>query len=236
VLSSGVHLSYPFVFEDGGDMWMVPESSGARTIDLYRATSFPDGWRIERTLVSGVEASDATLFKNAGRWWMMATVRDGEGSCSDALHIWSASSLCGPWIPHRRNPVLIDISAARPAGRVVLRDDRLIRPVQDCRDGYGAALALAEITRLDNDCFEQSIITTLKPGNAWPGRRLHTLNRAGRLECIDGSAISFKLKAQLAHWTALIRKGYDVPKRIGDIPVPQECGLSSRSRSDEERW
>jgi hypothetical protein len=236
VLSSDVHLSYPFVFEDSGDMWMVPESSGARTIDLYRATSFPDGWRIERTLVSGVEASDATLLKNAGRWWMMATVRGGEGSCSDALHTWSASSLHGPWIPHRSNPVLIDISAARPAGRIVQRNGRLIRPTQDCRCGYGAALALAEVTRLDDDCFEQSIITTLKPGKAWPGRRLHTLNRAGRLECIDGSAISFKLKANLAHWTARIRKGYDVPKRIGDIPVPSECGLSRRSCSDEARW
>jgi hypothetical protein len=28
----------------------------------------------------------------------------------------------------------------------------------------------------------------LRPGPLWPGRRLHTLNRAGRLECIDGSA------------------------------------------------
>ncbi len=30
--------------------------------------------------------------------------------------------------------------------------------------------------------------TVLRPGPLWPGRRLHTLNRAGRLECIDGSA------------------------------------------------
>jgi hypothetical protein len=206
VLSSDVHLSYPFVFEDGGDMWMVPESSRTRTIDLYRATSFPDGWRVERTLVSGVEASDATLFKHASRWWMTATVKDGEGSCSDALHLWSAAALYGPWTPHRRNPVLIDISAARPAGRVVRRNDRLIRPVQDCRRGYGAALALAEITRLDDDGFEQSIIKTLEPGKAaWPGWRLHTLNRAGRLECIDGAAINFKLKAKLAHWTTALR-------------------------------
>jgi hypothetical protein len=201
VLSSEMHISYPFVFEERGEMWMVPETTSARTIDLYRATSFPDGWRHEATLVSEVEASDATLFQNAGRWWMMATVRDGGGSYSDALHLWSASLIDGPWIPHRSNPVLIDAAAARPAGRVIRRNGRLIRPVQDCRRGYGAALALAEITRLDDDSFEQSVIATLQPGQEWPGRRIHTLNRAGRLECIDGSAISFKLEARIAHWT-----------------------------------
>ena len=33
-----------------------------------------------------------------------------------------------------------------------------------------------------------SATSVLRPGPEWPGRRLHTLNRAGRLECIDGSA------------------------------------------------
>jgi hypothetical protein len=123
---------------------------------------------------------------------MTATVRDGGGSYSDALHLWSARSFRGPWTPHRKNPVLIDTAAARPAGRVVERGERLIRPVQDCRRGYGAALALAEITRLDDNRFEQSVVSVLEPGKSWPGRRLHTVNRAGRLECIDGSAISFR--------------------------------------------
>ncbi len=147
--------------------------------------------------MANVEASDATLFQHRGRWWMMATVRDAGGSFSDALYLWSAASLLGPWSAHRRNPILIDIATARPAGCVVHRDGRLIRPVQDCRDGYGTALALTEITRLDDDGFAQKVVAALRPGSLWPGRRLHTLNRSGRLECIDGSAMSFKLKTKL---------------------------------------
>lgn len=203
VLSSCVHLSYPFVFEEDGEMWMVPESSQAGTIDLYRARRFPGGWRHEATLVAGVEAGDATLFRRGDRWWMAATVRDGGGSYSDALHLWSARSFRGPWTPHRGNPVLIDAASARPAGRVVERGGRLIRPVQDCRRGYGAALALAEITRLDDDRFEQSVISVLEPGASWPGRRLHTVNRAGGWEFIDGSAVRFRP----APATALRRAG-----------------------------
>jgi hypothetical protein len=188
VLDTGSHLSYPFVFAHEGAVWMVPESSAAGTIDLYRAASYPDRWVKEVTLVSGVQASDATLFQHSGRWWMLATVRDAGGAFSDALHGWSAPDIRGPWRPHERNPLLIDIGTARPAGRVVRRGNKLIRPFQDCRDGYGAALGLAEITRLDDDGFAQRVEVILRPGPRWPGRRLHTLNRAGRLECIDGSA------------------------------------------------
>lgn len=188
VLDTGSHLSYPFVFEHEGQVWMVPESAAAGTIDLYRAAVFPDRWVKVATLVPGVVASDATLFEHDGRWWMFATVRDDGGAYSDALHIWSAPGLSGPWQPHRRNPVLVDIATARPAGRVVRRGGKLIRPFQDCDTGYGAALGLAEITRLDDEEFSQRVETVLRPGPLWPGSRLHTLNRAGRLECIDGSA------------------------------------------------
>jgi len=189
VLTHDVHLSYPFVLEDEGDYWMIPETSGAKTVELYRAVRFPDRWTRERILLDGIEASDVTPFRHEGRWWLSATVRTG-GSFSDALYLWSADRLQGPWRAHQKNPVLLDISAARPAGRVVTRHDRLIRPAQDGRRGYGAALTLAEITRLDDDGFEQRVVGDLAPGLLWPGQRLHTLNRAGRLEVIDGSALS----------------------------------------------
>ena len=181
VLDRGSHLSYPFVFAHGDAVFMVPETIATDTIDLYRAVSFPDRWEKEATLLSGIEASDATLFEHDGRWWMFATVRDG-GAYSDALHVWSAPDFRGPWQPHRRNPVLVDIASARPAGRVVRRNGALIRPFQDCRDGYGAALGLARITRLDED-GSHSRSRRCFAGPLWPGRRLHTLNRAGVLRC-----------------------------------------------------
>jgi hypothetical protein len=197
VLATSTHLSYPFIFEHAGELWMTPESIAAGSINLYRAIQFPHSWEFAATLVPGVVASDPTLIQHAGRWWMMATVRQECGSLSDALYLWSSTNLFGPWIPHRRNPVLIDIASARPAGRIVERDGRLLRPAQDCRGGYGKALALAEITRLDDDAFEQNVLVTLRTGPHWPGRRLHTLNRTGPLECIDGSALAVKIRADL---------------------------------------
>ncbi|GGE10620.1 hypothetical protein GCM10011390_32100 [Aureimonas endophytica] len=189
VLEWSCHLSYPFVFAREGEIWMVPETGGAGTIELFRATAFPGGWVREATLVSGVTASDATLVEQEdGTWWLFATVRDGGGAFSDALHLWWAPDFRGPWTPHPGNPVLIDIAAARPAGAMLRRGGALWRPVQDCGAGYGAALALARVDRLDREGFAQTVTAVLRPGPNWPGRRLHSLNAAGGHEFIDGSA------------------------------------------------
>ena len=190
VLERPGHLSYPNLFERDGEMWMIPESGAAGTIDLYRALDFPHSWALETTLVADVVASDATLIEKDGRWWMFATVREGGGAYSDALCLWSAPDFRGPWTPHRANPVLIDIATARPAGRMFERDGALYRPVQDCRAGYGAALALARVERLDEGGFAQSVEAILRPCANWPGRRLHTFNAAGGFEFIDGSALA----------------------------------------------
>ncbi len=186
VLEAGCHLSYPFVFEADGQMWMIPETSGARTIELYRATQFPAGWVRESILVSDLVAGDATLCQHDGLWWMFATVQDDGGAFSDALYLWSASDFRGPWTQHPRNPVLVDIASARPAGQIVNRGGQMLRPVQDSRKGYGTALGIARITQLDHEGYAQVVETQIVPGSKWPGRRLHTLNSAGGFEFIDG--------------------------------------------------
>jgi hypothetical protein len=209
VLEEAHHLSYPFVFERDGHIWMVPESSAAGTVDLYRATRFPGGWVKEATLLSGVVASDATLVEHGGLWWIFATVRDaepgapaGSGSFHDALHLWSAPDFRGPYTPHPANPVLVDPAFARPAGRIVARDGTLIRPIQDCAQGYGRALALARVDRLDQEAFAQTVTARIGTGPAWPGSRLHTVNAGGGIECIDGSARALRFWAPSRHASA----------------------------------
>jgi hypothetical protein len=204
VLEEPWHLSYPFVFAHDGEVWMIPESSANRTITLYRAQAFPHRWVRETKLVADVEASDATIVHHGGCFWMFAATRDGAGSWSDTLSLFSAPDPRGPWRPHPGNPILIDQTAARPAGAIVKRDGKLWRPTQDCSAGYGTGVGLVEILRLDHEAYEQKLHTVLHPDPSWPGRRFHTLNRAGRLECIDGAAHSPRnrwLAQRLQSWS-----------------------------------
>ncbi|UGV25005.1 hypothetical protein E0H22_04525 [Rhodopseudomonas boonkerdii] len=197
VLDEPWHLSYPFLIEDGGELWMIPECSTTGEVILYRCKRFPDQWERRATLLSGIELSDATITRHDGRYYLFGVTREGSGGYSDTLSIYHADCLLGPWRPHAQNPVLLDRANARPAGNFVVRDGRLWRPVQDCSRGYGAAVALAEITELSPTRFAQIRRHHVTPSSHWPGRNLHTLNRLGRLEFIDGTRIQPKIFSYL---------------------------------------
>ncbi|WP_137128961.1 hypothetical protein [Rhizobium sp. FY34] len=193
VLEEPWHLSYPFLIEEDGQIFMIPEASLSGCIPLYRAVRFPDQWELFATLVSDVEAADATVIRHQGRLWMFAVTRQAIGGYSDTLAIWSADRLTGPWTEHRYNPVLIDDRLSRPAGNMVIRNGTLYRPVQEARCGYGTALNLMRIDRLDDEGFEQVPETHLRAVSpVWPGRKLHTLSGNGYIEAIDGSVIQPK--------------------------------------------
>ena len=195
VLEESCHLSYPFLIEHDGELWMIPETSGHRDVALYKCVRFPDKWKRHVTLLSGLELGDATITRHNGLYYLFGASYDGVGGYSDTLAIYHAENLLGPWLPHASNPVLIDRASARPAGNFVTIDQKLWRPVQDCSGGYGCGLGLAEIVELSPTAFKQIVRTSVRPGPLWPGRKLHTLNRCGALEVIDGARIQPKWRA-----------------------------------------
>ena len=184
VLRTPYHLSYPQVFERDGEIWMIPETSANRTIELYRAVEFPLRWELDSVLVSDADASDATLLDYGGKLWLFATDKSG-GLSWDTLCIWHADRLKGPWVAHRQNPVLIDAGAARPAGCFILHEGRLLRPAQDCRGVYGKALVFKEVTSLGEDHFEERILDADEAASLFRMGGIHTFNRSERFELID---------------------------------------------------
>jgi hypothetical protein len=195
VLEEPWHLSYPFLIEHDGELWMIPESTGNRDVALYKCIDFPNRWERHATLLSGLELADATIVRHAGIYYLFGVTRDGAGGYSDTLSVFYAQQFFGPWIAFESNPVMVDRATARPAGNFVTMNGRLWRPVQDCTDGYGCALGLAEVTELSPTSFRQVVRHVLRPGPLWPGRKLHTLNRCGRLELIDGTSFQPKTRA-----------------------------------------
>ena len=115
---------------------------------------------------------------------MFASTRLGGSSGWDNVSLFSSPDLFGPWIAHPQDPVLIDVRASRPAGGMFERDGRLFRPAQDCSGGYGAALSLCEVDRLDRTGFAQTLRDVIQPA-VLSSRGFHTLNWAAGIEVID---------------------------------------------------
>jgi hypothetical protein len=196
VLEEPWHLSYLFVMEAEGEVWMIPESSANGEAALYRADPFPATWKKEATLLPNIPATDATIVRHEDRYWLLTTVLKSAHANSD-LYLFSAPTIFGPLRAHEKNPVLRDPRSARSAGKIVERGGRLWRPVQDCSGSYGAAVGIAEIICLNDRQYEQRIRSALVPCREWPGGRLHTLSQAGSFEFIDGSAIALRWSSRL---------------------------------------
>jgi hypothetical protein len=188
VLAEPHHLSYPQVFARDGAVWMLPEASASGQLVLYRAEAFPDTWARHAVLVSDRALSDATLIEHDGWLWLFATDRDGAGSTSDTMVVYRAAQLEGPWLAHKGNPIVIDRTRARPGGAFIARGDRLVLPVQEGTLGYGGGLGLVEIKILNEDEVKLSLVKAIRAEGSWPYPKIHTLNRAGRLEVVDGIA------------------------------------------------
>jgi hypothetical protein len=186
VLEQPYHLSYPFVFAHEGDMFMVPETSAAQRVELYRATAFPHRWESVAVLLDGLDAVDATLHQHSDRWWMFVNIAEDRSSTSDELFIFYADSPYGPWLPHPRNPVKSDVRSARPAGRLFRRGDRLIRPAQNSARCYGGAMALCEVIELTTRSYRERVIEHV--GSDWlrGNERCHTLSFTDGFEVVDG--------------------------------------------------
>jgi hypothetical protein len=160
------HLSYPFVFEDGGRTWCAPEMSSEGGCVLYRLE--PDGaWRPVHRVLDGWRPVDPTFFRSGGRWWIFFTSHTGS-SANAALHACWAEDLAGPWRAHRLDPLKWDLATARPAGPPFELDGRLYRPAQDCRSTYGAAVQLMEIVELTPERFREEAALRLAPDPRWP--------------------------------------------------------------------
>lgn len=186
VLERPYHLSYPFIFEEDGEIFMIPETAGNRSIELYRCVQFPGEWEFVKTLMTDIYAVDATLLEYENKYWLFANIKEPGGSSLDALHLYYAplGPLTNEWTPHPRNPIVKDIRSARPAGRIFMQDGKLIRPSQDSSRRYGYSLRFNRITRLDENEYAETTESTFEPAG---GRMLatHTFNQAGGLTVVD---------------------------------------------------
>jgi hypothetical protein len=193
VLRESFHLSYPSVFEWEGNYYMIPESLGAGEVRLYKSRDFPGDWEVVRSLIRGPHA-DPSIFRFGDSWWMFAC---DTPFAHDSLRLYKALHLEGPWEEHPASPLIRnDPGIARPAGRVLNFDSRLIRFAQDCSRQYGDRVWAFEITCLTRESYRERlalpepIIGAGIRGN-WRTSRMHHIdahaNSAGNwIACVDG--------------------------------------------------
>ena len=161
VLEGANHLSYPFIFEVDGTIYLMPDASRKGRVELHRSVRFPTEWQFERVLLEQ-PAADPTLWEQDGTFWLFVNLSAAVTGlpCQD-LHLFFSDSLAGQWSPHPKNPIVVDASGARPAGRMFLDDGQLIRPAQDCSADYGSAIVLKRVLVLSRTDYEEETMARI---------------------------------------------------------------------------
>ncbi|MDB2435700.1 hypothetical protein N9W65_01840 [Schleiferiaceae bacterium] len=187
VLEADYHMSYPFLIEEDGALFMIPETKQNKTIDLYRCVEFPTKWDYEKTLINDIEAVDATITVKDNIYWLFANVTTNKGASSwDELHIFSAPSLfSNHWKVHPKNPVISDVRQARPAGNFFTYNNNLYRPSQNSSRRYGYGMKINRVTELNNNNYKEETVNSIYPNWDKSLNAVHTINSVGNLTVID---------------------------------------------------
>jgi hypothetical protein len=173
VIEEPYHLSFPCVFKEGTEYYIVPESGINFTVDLYKAVEFPYSWVKWRNLLQGKNWADPVMYFSNNRWYLFVTPAD------NTLEIYRSETLGGEFQRIHSD----DHMQSRSAGKLFEMDGKLIRPVQNGDPVYGTGIILKEITI---EPYTERVVGEIKADWADGLLGTHTINSDGEYVVIDG--------------------------------------------------
>lgn len=183
VIRQPYHMSYPCVFTYNDTVYMIPETSANKTIELYRAVQFPDKWELDTVLLRDVSYVDSTVYESETGKFLLSYEKQGNQwslSCFTLNMEEKTLQKCSEKI-YRTN-------VARPAGNLQQTEKGLLRPAQDCSQKYGEALFVYQVDNLNENGYEEHCIEKLCIDQfVFPQKvqRIHTLNQDSCYEVVD---------------------------------------------------
>ena len=185
IIENAYHMSYPCVFRYGDKVYMLPETSEAKTLELYEAVEFPCVWN-KIVLKYGVIRVDTTVYNDKGEIYLISF--DETKNVSE-LYRLNMGNYSLEHLQYRQHQEKL----FRPGGGLFKSNGILYRPTQNCSQQYGGSLIIHRIRDLKN-LDEERIgeYSPLEIGEGYDG--LHTYNRCGEYETVDVfiSATGFK--------------------------------------------
>lgn len=186
------HLSYPCVYEDADGIHMVPECYQSGEVWIYRCTKFPYHWEKERKIIAGFAVDTTPCFFEGEKIWLTTRFESAERRINDNL--WQINNETG-----KMKQLATEAYATRGAGHIIVSDSYLIRPSQNCKDGYGKNLVFNQ-GRIENGIYQEkpflqvvapqcfaaeNSVTVVCAGLKSECSGLHTYNINSNYEVID---------------------------------------------------
>ncbi|MDB3927279.1 hypothetical protein N9343_00895 [Flavobacteriaceae bacterium] len=162
VIKEKFHLSYPFIFDFEGEIYMVPESCNDHSIRLYKCVSFPLKWTYQYNLIDNIDAADTNIFFHDNKYWLTTNVDPtNKGNQNSILYCYhSDSPISKDWIEHTNNPIQFR-NGARNAGYVNNKNIRISQKFSF--NEYGKSLEISEIEELNTNSYKEKKLHEIHP-------------------------------------------------------------------------
>jgi hypothetical protein len=187
VLEADHHLSYPFVFEAEGEIYMIPETAEAGEVSLYRFADFPRRPEKVRVLLRG-NYVDSALHRQGGLFHLFTSSEAG-------LELFTFQDLLRDIArPYPGGVITRDVARTRCGGAPIRVGAELFRMAQNGSRGYGRGLAAWRINRLEQDDYQETlhcddILGERRGWNAAGGHLMSLVRFGGRnIVAVDGQA------------------------------------------------
>ena len=162
VLKEPFHLSFPFVFEDHGSIYMIPESQEKDSIRLYKANESLTSFSYVRTLLKQERKerihfnyNDSHIYFKDEKYYLFTSYQK-DWMYYQELYI-TDDLLEGELSKHPHSPICVSNEFGRNGGSLIDYKGKLLRVTQDCHKDYGDNISLMEITRLDENHYEEQL-------------------------------------------------------------------------------
>jgi hypothetical protein len=187
------HRSYPFVFEYQGVIYCIPEANQTNKVSLYRFEN--EKMIYDCDLLDGCYVDSTLHHHSDGKWYLFTT---HQKQSHTHLLIYVADDLRGPYRPHYNNPVKVDCSDSRMAGKIMEIDGNLVRPAQNSSRHYGESITLNKIIQLNEYQYIEETISEIKPDKQWTyNKGTHTINSDEVMTVFDAKRFTFTWKGFL---------------------------------------
>lgn len=188
ILQLPTHLSFPYIWRENGEVYIMPENVASGQLIIWHFNVEKEELENPRTLVD-VPLEDAQLCKMGEKYYIMGVkyVHNDYFMCTKHLEVYSAESLFGPYTYLQT----IDNShrLERGAGEIWHDRDTIIRPAQNCENGYGTNLLFYRMKLKEDGTFSEKLAYEYFPDKSHPrSRAFHTFNEKDGYVVIDGNA------------------------------------------------
>ena len=193
VLNFDYHLSYPFIFEENNNIFLIPETCDNKRLEVYKCVDFPNSWELYSTAFDGENIIDAHIYKDQDmQKWLFLNKQETENTANNSdLYIYKFDSLkLDDLQAHTQNPVIINSKTARNGGAIFKYNNEVFRPSQANIEGiYGRSLNINKIEKLTIDEYVERTVITTYPNFKKGLVSMHHLHQKDGLFVIDAAYI-----------------------------------------------